>query len=370
MLSLSEQDLLSLYENVGVGIARVGIDGAFRYVNRYMTEIHGYSAEEFSQIRFKDISHPDDVAKSIGWLDDFINGVRESVKSEKRYIHKDGHVIHVNITVRAVRDPQGKLLYFASVSEDVTERVRREELIRKQQASLMASSKLAAIGEMGLSLAHEINNPLAIIHGNAAILGRLVEHGKLNEADVTLTVERIKETVLRISTIVKGLRAYARDATQDPFKKAKVADIVDDGINLSHERYRHHGIDLQIMPIGDELTVECRDVQIVQVLLNLLSNAHDAALDSKERWVRLSAVVEGTDVLISVEDSGPGILSEVRDKIMQPFFTTKEAGKGTGLGLSISAEIVNSHNGMLFLNERSKHTCFTVRLPIKQNSIS
>lgn len=368
MLTESEQDLLILFENAGVGIARVGVDGFFKRVNRQMVEIFGYSPEEFLKFNFRDITHAEDLAKSIGWVKGIVSGSLENIKSEKRYIHKNGHVIHVNLTAKPVRDASGAVTHFVSVFEDISERLRREDLIQQQQLSLMSASKLATIGEMGLTLAHEINNPLAIIHGNASILERLIERKELTEAHVMNAVTRINETVLRISAIVKGLRAFARDAAQDPFKKITVRQIVDDAVNLVCEKFREHSIKLVIAPIDDELTVECRDVQIVQVLLNLLSNAHDAVLGSPVRQVDIAAALEGHSVLISVTDSGPGISSEVRDKIMQPFFTTKEAGKGTGLGLSISNGIIVSHYGNFYLDAHSKNTCFKVQLPITQNT--
>ena len=108
----------------------------------------------------------------------------------------------------------------------------------------------------------------------------------------------------------------------------------------------------------------CREVQIAQVLLNLLQNAYDAAMDGPgPKWVRLDVEARDAGVVFSVTDSGPGVPLHVRHRIMEPFFTTKEVGKGTGLGLSISRSVVEEHGGELGFTEKDGNTCFYFRLP-------
>ena len=111
------------------------------------------------------------------------------------------------------------------------------------------------------------------------------------------------------------------------------------------------------------LPINCRPVQLSQVLLNLLSNASDAVDAVNPKWVRLFIEDDETHVLIRVTDSGPGVPVNQRDQIFNPFFTTKASGKGTGLGLSIALRIVQEHNGSLFYDSKYTDTCFTLRLP-------
>jgi C4-dicarboxylate-specific signal transduction histidine kinase len=106
------------------------------------------------------------------------------------------------------------------------------------------------------------------------------------------------------------------------------------------------------------------------VLLNLLNNAFDAVCDLPKPWVQVEANAVGNHVEISVTDSGSGIPAEIRNRIMQPFFTTKEAGKGTGLGLSISHGIASEHGGKLYIDEQSPHTRFVLVLPSRQEEES
>jgi signal transduction histidine kinase len=105
-------------------------------------------------------------------------------------------------------------------------------------------------------------------------------------------------------------------------------------------------------------------------LLNLLNNAHDAVEKVPDRWIRISAADLGKDVEIRVADSGPGISPGLRERIFQPFFTTKDVGKGTGLGLSVAKGIIESHAGWLGLNPSPEETCFVIQLPKSQTGAS
>jgi signal transduction histidine kinase len=128
-------------------------------------------------------------------------------------------------------------------------------------------------------------------------------------------------------------------------------------------------VNLIVSSIDPALSISCREVQIAQVLLNLLENAFDAVMEQQgEKWIRIEVAVQAGSVVLSVIDSGPGIPPELKTRIMEPFFTTKEVGKGTGLGLSLSRAIVEEHGGKLELTEEAGHTCFSFRLPLAQKA--
>ena len=151
-----------------------------------------------------------------------------------------------------------------------------------------------------------------------------------------------------------------------------VRQIIEDTVALCGDRFRVHDVELRIEACDPKLDVDCREVQIVQVLVNLLNNAFDAVQNLKERWVQISVVsvvaMQGEVIEFSVLDSGPGIPEEVRAKIMQPFYSTKAAGKGTGLGLSIASSILLTHTGTLTLDDQTRKTRFVIRLPRRRRS--
>ncbi|MBS1968812.1 MAG: GAF domain-containing protein [Bdellovibrionales bacterium] len=239
-----------------------------------------------------------------------------------------------------------------------------------QQAKLIHKTKLASLGEMAASIAHEINNPLTIINGNVGLLRRILSHipeGRLPKANQYL--ESIEKTVHRIDKIVRGLKALSRDGFNDPYETVDLTTSIINANSLNREKFIYHGIEVrQNLPPAGAL-IECRSVQIEQIIINLLSNSFDAVRDLPQKWVDIAVFDEGDLWVIRIADSGQGIPENLQDKIMQPFFTTKEMHQGTGLGLSISKAIAEEHGGSLELDPISKNTCFVLTLPKKQKGL-
>jgi C4-dicarboxylate-specific signal transduction histidine kinase len=253
------------------------------------------------------------------------------------------------------------------VVQDVSERVRAEKTILEQQIRAAGASKMASLGEMAAGIAHEINNPLAIISCHVQQLKDMVDAGDFEKENMAELADKVDQTALRISKIIRSLRFFARDGQDDPYEEASVREIVNDTLEFCRQRFLSHAVDLRVNPIPESLMIECRAVQIGQVLLNLLNNAHDAVEKLPDRWIELSVEDLEDAVRISVIDSGSGIASHIRGRILEPFFTTKEVGKGTGLGLSISKGIIESHHGNLYVDENWPHTRFVLEIPKKQS---
>jgi signal transduction histidine kinase len=233
----------------------------------------------------------------------------------------------------------------------------------KQRESFLYTEKMASLGEMAGSIAHEINNPLAIIQGAAQKLQIRLRHEELNREDLKQTVQMILKTAERIARIIRSLRFVARDGSTDPFVNTSIRSIVDETLTLCESRLKTESVCLDASAVPLELYCVCRGVQISQVLINLINNAVDAIRDLPEKWIRIDASLHAGIIRIAVTDSGPGIPKELVDKIMKPFFTTKGVGKGTGLGLSISRGIAHAHGGDLELDVNSPHTRFVLVLP-------
>lgn len=248
------------------------------------------------------------------------------------------------------------VFYFVRLQESAHEKIRTAERI------LIHSSKMAALGEMAAGMAHEINNPLAIIVSRVTVVEKMIRDEKVAPEKSVEQLDKIRETSNRIARIIHTLQALARDSQSDPMELVPLNGIISDTVELCNERFENQQIDLQVLPFNS-VTVRARPGQIVQVLLNLLNNSFDAVELQKEKWVRVEVeVTEKEKIKVSIIDSGPQIANSVVEKLMQPFFTTKEVGKGTGLGLTISKQIAESNGGSLSFDRNYPHTRFVLEL--------
>ena len=233
-----------------------------------------------------------------------------------------------------------------------------------QRAAIIQADKLSALGRMAGEIAHEISSPLAIIHGNSVLIRQQLEAQQTSPLDLAQLAETIESTAMRISRVVKGMRSLSRDSRRDPFQGTLAASILQDSLALCGERIRQSAARFAVAEIPEGLALRCRGSEISQVLVNLLNNAFDAVEGRKDRWVKIEMQCRGEWAEISVVDNGLGVPKAIRQKIHEPFFTTKEAGKGIGLGLSISRTIVDGHGGDLWLDEGAEFTRFVFTVPI------
>lgn len=239
--------------------------------------------------------------------------------------------------------------------------------LQKTQADLVNASKFATLGEISGGIAHEINNPLAAIILRYGHIRYMLEQSRIDGA--LKIVEESEKTARKIEAIVAGLRNFSRSGEKDPFKSTSIKKIVEDSLFLCQEQFYHHGVELDVISLKDDVFIECNEVQISQVILNLLTNAKQAIESiSEKKWIKLELQDHSDFIRIEVTDCGHGIPSHLIEKIMQPFFTTKDIGQGTGLGLSISKSIAEKHRGRLFVDTECQNTRFVLELPKKQKT--
>jgi nitrogen-specific signal transduction histidine kinase len=306
--------------------------------------------------------------------EDDLNRVAETIKKSYETMTKWNCDYRVNLPiqgekwVRGSANPEkisdGSVLWHGYIT-DISDIKRNEHIAN-------ISSKMASLGEMASGIAHEINNPLAIIKTSAAHMGSLVKRQDYSQDKFIKNIERINLTVDRISKIVKGLRFFSTTMQDNHFKMDSVANLLDDTLSLCSEKFKINGVELKIKTPENfkEIQIECRAVEISQVLLNLMNNSFDAILNLPERWIEIEIRPEAQSMIFSITDSGSGISKEHVNKVLTPFFTTKVAGKGTGLGLSISQKIIYSHAGKLWIDNKCPHTRFVFEIPIKQSVLN
>lgn len=266
-----------------------------------------------------------------------------------------------------LRDENGKIFGVLGVSRDITESKRIEEEKQELQLKMLATSKLASLGEIATGIAHEINQPLTYI---SSFNQRLKESLDDNVIDKGLLKEELRTSHTQVNRIVKiidHLRTFGR---RDDIEKEQVAieTVFNNTMLLIGERVRLRNIKM-IKNIDPNIPlISGSPNQLEQIFINLFQNAIDAFPEKPkygEIRVDISLSENKKSVIIKVADNGIGIEKEECNKIFEPFFTTKEIGKGTGLGLSIVYGIVQEHNGTIMCESRpNKGATFTISLPV------
>jgi signal transduction histidine kinase len=326
----------------------------------YMYTLYEVDKEEFTGAydAFGKTLHPEDADRVKKEIEACI-ARKQDFRSEFRVVGRNKTEKVIAANGRIVLSSSGDPLRLVGANWDVTHEKENEML-------LLQASKMSSLGEMAAGIAHEINNPLAIIQGKSSLIASCVDGPEVDRPRVKKLSADIDRTVMRVVRIIKGLRAFSREGSRDAFELKSVAVLLEETLSFCSERFKGNGVKLIVDSVEPELTMECQPPQISQVILNLLNNSFDAVQVLPEKWVRLEVRDLGASIEISVTDSGSGIPEAIRAKILQPFFTTKEVGKGTGLGLSISAGIMKSQGGRLSLDEASAHTRFVIVMPKKK----
>lgn len=254
-----------------------------------------------------------------------------------------------------------------SLTENLEKLVeQRTAELEEARAKSFHASKLVALGEMASGVAHEINNPLAIIAGTVMSLEKSRKKGIMTDEYFFKSTEKVRETVDRISKVVSALNIVSRADSELHKEKVSLRRILESVVGLCRERFRKNDIELRI-DLKDEkfgVLVHCNQALMSQVFMNLLNNSFDAVMENadKAKWIKIDIVTTDDFHEIRVTDSGHGVPEEIRDKIFNPFFTSKSFGNGSGLGLSMSLGILKELGGNLSLDDTIS-SCFIVKLP-------
>lgn len=238
--------------------------------------------------------------------------------------------------------------------------------LQRAQSQMVSSARLASVGQMAGAIAHEVNNPLMVIHGRSELILNQVSRSDASVMDVDKlknSAEIIVKTSMRIGKIVNSLKLLSRGEGVKNEDLVSLGDLMDEIHAVNFERMQRAGVRLLINIEDADVRFYANHTSLLQVLVNLVNNSFDAVSGVADRWIQIDAVISQGDVLVSVTDSGPGIPLSDRTHLMEPFYTTKPAGSGTGLGLSVSLKLAEAMGGTLRLDESSAMTKFTIQIP-------
>jgi PAS domain S-box-containing protein len=337
------------------------LSGVIVYVNENFCRISGYDEDELIGTHHRIINsnfHPREFFEKM-WID-ITSG--KTWKGEVKNKKKDGTFYWVLSTIVPIRNQQGHINYFISVRQDVTEQ-------KEIQASFIQASKISALGEVTAKIAHELNNPLAVIMGMSQML--INRH----EADENAIgkMKKILKASERMDRLIQQMKKHSRNTKDDPKKPISLDLIVNNSLILLEASLASNQIKIDLnLPLNSPLVLGDM-VHLESVIMNFLSNSVDAFIKPhspnkiENRCIEISIHCDSEFVNLIYKDNAGGIPEHVQKHMFDTFFTTKEAGKGTGLGLSMIKNVIEDHKAKLsFQSILGQGTEFRIQFPVFQ----
>ena len=345
------------------------VNGVITSWNAGAERIFGYSAAEVIGRPISILAPPERDDEMPQLLDRIRRGERiDHFETTRR--HKNGSLVIVSLTVSPILDETGAVIGASKVARDITAArksaealARAEERLDAQTRELIHAARLAELGQLAAMLAHEVNQPLtatlAYLQGAQAFLKASGKSALENVAEGLNGAER---QARRAADIVQRMKSFANPGA-GVLEPDIVDDAVRDAVSVAMLDAKQRGVTVDVTGSSEDTLVLMDRVEIEQLVINLLRNAFDAMDAQPEKCVEVSVRRLLNEVEVSVRDNGPGIASEIKDKLFSPFVSTKSTG--LGLGLSICQKIIARHDGSLWAEAASPTGAeFSFRLPI------
>jgi PAS domain S-box-containing protein len=366
-LRQAEEELRLIFRRAPVGMATLSaaheIDGRYLSVNQALCNMLGYTEGEMLARSVRDVTPPEDITETVRQFRLLLAGA-ETVKYEKRFIHKDGSIVHALVNLSVISDHAGKPLLIISQILDRTDVVHAEMEARKQRERLAHVARLGTLGEMAAGIAHELNQPLAAIANYTQACQRLLAAGDMEPEELGQVLGRVTAQARRAGDVIHRLRAFVRRHTPDR-RRRDARELIQEILPLVEMDCRAHEVELELRFQDDLPKIQVDGIQLQQVILNLTRNAVEAmnAVDPDRRHLLIrTETINGDEVELAVEDTGPGVPDSLLEQLFEPFFTTK--AEGMGLGLSLSRSIIEAHGGILRYDSAPETgSIFRIRLP-------
>ena len=249
------------------------------------------------------------------------------------------------------------------IAKDKTNEMQLDKKIIDSTFELASASRIHSVEKLAAGFAHEINNPLTIIQGQANSLYNLLKKGLLDNENSQRHFDSLNRNVARISQIVRSLRDVATSESDEEETNINLHEVVKKALELVARQKKTSDISIEVSKQISGDCVRGREMQLVGAVEQLVLNSIDAVERMADKWIKLEVLLSEGDLAIMVTDSGLGISEDLRHKIMLPFFTTRDIGKGSGVGLNMAKKNVEANGGVLTLDLGCKNTRFVIRFP-------
>jgi hypothetical protein len=363
-LQMREHELLGIIETIPSMLWSASPTGEVTHISQRVLEYSGMSFEDFPNLGWKNIIHPDD-------FDDAAKKFFRAIETGESYsaIHRlrrtDGEYRWHHAMGEPLRDPRGTIIQWYGLTIDIDERKRAEDHLRDTRMKLAKASRLATVAELSGSIAHELNQPLMSILANAQAAKRWLNAAPPNMTEVNSSIERIIRDARAADETMQHIRALFKQESFDK-KDVNIPDVIREVVRIVQEDPKKRDVPIQCHFEESLPAVPVDQIQIQQVFINLIVNAIEA-LEGQQvaPLVVIRAVTDSNGMLIQVIDNGPGVHDP--DRIFDAFVTTKE--KGMGIGLAVSRSTVEAHGGRLWAeNNKTRGATFNVALPLSHAS--
>jgi PAS domain S-box-containing protein len=362
-LRASEERWRAMFEIAPVGIATLDFEHR-RYLtaNERFQQMTGYTEDQLRNLTTLEITHEDDRAATLERIDSGAVGVLQ----RKRYRRKDGEVVWADVTAFVVPATYSTPAFLGAVIVDITDRKRAEEALQQSQADLARLNRVMLLGEMTASIAHEINQPIAAVITNANAGLRWLGAKRPDLDEVREALGRIVRDGTRSGEVIGRIREHVKK--MPPHRGLlDINEAIREVVALTQTETQRNAIRLRSRLVDDLPFVSADRVQLQQVMINLFVNAIEAMSGASD-GARELTIVSGTDdanVVVEVQDTGPGLDSEKLDRLFQSFYTTKP--DGIGMGLAISRSIAEAHGGRLSAAPNNpRGAVFRLTLPVEE----
>jgi two-component system NtrC family sensor kinase len=359
-LKEANEFLMNLIESSVDGIIVTNMKGEILIFNKGAEKILGYEAEEVVRKRNIQSIYPPGIAKEVmeKLRSPDYGGMGKLTSFPILHRRKDGELIEGDLSASIIYDEEGKEIASVGIFKDLRERLRMERELQKTQQALLQSEKLAAMGRLTSQIAHELNNPIYGIMNTLELLKTEIPPESKRRKILELSLSETQ----RLTEMLRSMLSFSKPE-EERRRPIKMNELIEGILLVMEKQMKESNIKVETA-FDDEIPeIMASTNQMRQVLLNLLKNAKEAMPKGGVLTIRTNR--ENLHVLIHVQDTGVGIPEEIRDKIFDAFFTTKQKVKGVGLGLSVCYGIIKDHGGEIQVqSEEGRGTTFTIRLPI------